>query len=126
MSKSVWTPEWSFEDIPGFKDFPANIKQTIVKFKSVFAPKLNADRFIKGYEAKLTLIDNPVPHPKCRMPKVPPIHFLEGVNKILDNLIDTGIIEQIDYPTPYLSTGFFVKKNLMVIQTQDLSVITSL
>jgi hypothetical protein len=98
------------EDIPGLSEFPDVIKQIILKYRGVFANKLDENRKIKGQPMKLTVKEGAVLPPKCTRARLVPRGFRERAKDIIKKMVDSSILIPVSEVTDTCCAGFFVKK----------------
>ena len=98
------------EDIPGLMQFPAVIRDCLIKHRSFFANDLFTERKIKCEPLHLTLKPGVELPTKCWRARLTPAHWRPRAKEIIAKMLAAGVLVLVDDVTPAVSAGFFVKK----------------
>ena len=90
--------------------FPAVIRDCLIKHWLVFANDLSAERKIKWEPLHLTLKPGVELPTKCRRARLTAAHWRPRAKAIIERMYSAGVLIQVDDMTPSVCAGFFVKK----------------
>ena len=100
----------NMEDIPGLMQFPAVIRDCLIKHRLVFANDLSAERKIRCELLHLTLKPGVELPTKCQRAQLTAHCWRARVKAIIEKIHSTGVLFEVDDVIPAVSAGFFVKK----------------
>jgi hypothetical protein len=101
-----------YTDIPGFQEFDPSIKAVIKEFSDVFSSKLSAHKKFNMDPVELKLRENYERPKLCTRARNVPAHWEKEFDKIIDNLLDESMIEEIPdgEDVEFMSPGFLVPR----------------
>ena len=109
LRDALWSNTGDISKIPGFSKLPDTLQNIIREHKDVFSDSIG-DRPMDCEPVKL-IIDETVPlPPKVMTMRNVPLHWQSQAEKILTDLLQTGMVTRVRDPVPCVSPSFFVKK----------------
>ena len=81
-AQDLFNPIGTVEDMPHLLSLPAGIQQLLHRFKGIFSPHLERNRYVKTEPAKIELNDTPLP-PPCQKTRQIPHHWQDKARAII-------------------------------------------
>ena len=109
LRDALWSNTGDISKIPAFNKLPKTLQTIIKSYKDVFSDSIG-DRPMDCTPVKL-VIDETLPKPpKVTTVRSVPLHWQSAGERILTDLLQTGIVQRVTEPVPCVSPSFFVKK----------------
>ena len=109
LRDALWSNTGDISKILEFNKLPKTLQKIIKSYEDVFSDSIG-DRPMDCTPVKLN-VDETVPKPpKVTTVRVVPLHWQSSGERILTDLLQTGIVKRVTKPVPCVSPSFFVKK----------------
>ena len=96
--------------IPDFDSFPHWLQDTIVDNKNIFANKMEKGAVMKVKPARFVLKKDAIPEERPLTAVPPPVHFRAAADKILDEMLECGLIFPAPRSCKFKSKAIFIPK----------------
>ena len=96
--------------IPDFDSFPQWLQEEIVANKNIFANKMEKGAVMKVKPARFVLKKDMIPEDRPLTAVPPPVHFRAAADRILDEMLDCGLIFPAPRACKFKSKAIFIPK----------------
>ena len=109
LRECLWSNTGDISSIPAFNKLPETLQTLIKSYKDVFSDTIG-DRPMDVTPIKLNVDESVTKPPKVTTVRAVPLHWQDAGERILTDLLQTGIVKRVTEPVPFVSPSFFVKK----------------
>ena len=109
LRDALWSNTGDISKIPEFNKLPKTLQKIIKSYEDVFSDSIG-DRPMDCTPVKLTIDETLPKPPKVTTVRAVPLHWQSSGERILTDLLQTGIVQRVTEPVPCVSPSFFVKK----------------